>query len=471
MYKYLKKLPGKDLQSSLLLIIVLIEGFATISAEILTIRQLIPFVGNSVVVTSIIIGIFLLFLAYGYRSGGRVKENHANILARNFIIAAVLIGIGLSYFFIHQWFSFFYKYIPIHEMAPLLGYLLTITAPLVYFLGQTVPLTLHLFPGNEGIKTGLLGGRVLHMNTLGSFLGAVATTIVLFTLLGVAYTVMINAFLLIVLALLLSQSRRDVIKYSILFLLIFPIGMIMNVGIERRYFITTNNYANYRVANYITQDYIAKQLEINNSYSSMLDEYGRGYPYIEAFKKILFGDLNMRNEDILVLGAGGFTLTANAQDNNRYVYIDIDPNIKSISEKHFSGPVKGEFIAMDARHYLQTTDKRFDAVVVDAYNSPLAIPQHLVTVEYFEDIKRVLKPEGVVALNIIARSNFSDSYSQRIDNTIRSVLGFCTNQPMQYTNKVINMVYICYPQAAKEEVIYTDNNNTATLDAFNMKVN
>lgn len=50
--------------------ILILEGFVTISVEILTIRQLIPFYGNSVIITSIIIGIFLLFLAFGYWRGG-----------------------------------------------------------------------------------------------------------------------------------------------------------------------------------------------------------------------------------------------------------------------------------------------------------------------------------------------------------------------------------------------------------------
>ena len=46
-----------------ILFIIFLEGFVSISVEILAIRQLIPMVGNSVIVTSLIIGIFLLFLA------------------------------------------------------------------------------------------------------------------------------------------------------------------------------------------------------------------------------------------------------------------------------------------------------------------------------------------------------------------------------------------------------------------------
>jgi predicted membrane-bound spermidine synthase len=57
-------------------IILLFEGFITISVELILIRQLIPFYGNSVIVTSVFIGIFLLFLAIGYWRGSKSQEIH-----------------------------------------------------------------------------------------------------------------------------------------------------------------------------------------------------------------------------------------------------------------------------------------------------------------------------------------------------------------------------------------------------------
>src|SRR3990167_10948702 len=81
----------------LLPFIILVEGFASIAIEILTIRQLLPVAGGSVIVTSLIIGVFLLFLALGYEKGGRIELHLHHILRRNFLIVAVWIGVGLSY--------------------------------------------------------------------------------------------------------------------------------------------------------------------------------------------------------------------------------------------------------------------------------------------------------------------------------------------------------------------------------------
>jgi len=452
-----------------LFIIVLLEGFVTISAEILTIRQLIPFVGNSVVITSVIIGFCLLFLAYGYRRGGQVTQNHAAILMRNFIIAALLISVGMSYFAITYWFHMWQTYISTYDLYPLLSYLLLVTAPLVYVLGQTVPLTLHLFPNSESIKTGLLGGRILHINTLGSFLGAVLTSVLLFSLLGVAWTVVINVVILLGLSITLCHAPRQWASMGVALVVILPFAFVVNVMVERDHFLKTNHYANYRVSTYISPTYSAKQFEMKNSDSSRLDQYDRGFPYVETIQKILFDDMGMRDKDILVLGAGGFTLSKPFQDANRFMYLDIDPDIKTISEAHFSGPIVGEFIAQDARQYLNTTDERFDAIVVDAYSSPLAIPQHLVTQQYFNSLPGALKPDGVVVINLIAHAQFADDYTRRVDNTIRSALGFCTSQPISHKKGVTNIVYVCYPEHREDDALYTDNMNTATLDAFRMK--
>lgn len=150
-----------------ILAIILLEGFVTISVEIMTIRQLIPVVGNSILVTSLIIGIFLLFLAYGYQAGGKRSHDLWACLRRNFFIAAPGIGIGLSFLFIELFFSLLNTRLHTPLLWVLVLYLLLIIAPIVYFLGQTVPITMNLI--HQQLRPGALGGRVLHLSTIGSF--------------------------------------------------------------------------------------------------------------------------------------------------------------------------------------------------------------------------------------------------------------------------------------------------------------
>lgn len=444
-------------------LIILLEGFVTISFEILTIRQLIPVAGNSVIVTSLIIGVFLLFLAYGYRRGGQYKDNFIKALKYNFIIAAFGIGIGLSYSFIQLFFSLGFigeQHLWGNNLVTLLLYLLMVTAPVVYLLGQTVPITLNLYRQQQTV--GALGGKVLHLSTLGSFLGAVLTSLLLMNYLGVAWTVFINYFILAMLVLLIVDLPHEIVHLVTL----VTIGILTygaNIYFEKSAFVLTDSYANYRVVSTAPD---AKLLFINDSSSSTIDKNLKGFPYIEYIKKILFKDLHLTNKNILVLGAGGFTLSAEGTQGNRFTYVDIDPKIKPVVQQHFLSSINGEFIAADARAYLSKVPQAYDVIVGDTYSNQIAIPAHLLTQEYFAAIYRALKPEGIAVFNIIAQPTLIDDYSKRIDNTLRSVFKNCMAAPLDYQERYkANIIYICKKTTSEnDDMVYTDNMNRSTLD-------
>jgi hypothetical protein len=50
-------------------LIVFIEGFCSLGAEVIALRRLVPHVGSAIVVTAPTIGFFLLALALGYAAG------------------------------------------------------------------------------------------------------------------------------------------------------------------------------------------------------------------------------------------------------------------------------------------------------------------------------------------------------------------------------------------------------------------
>lgn len=445
----------------ILWLIILIEGFVTISAEILTIRQLLPVVGNSVIVTSLIIGIFLLFLAYGYRRGGQYQDHYLEILKRNFSYATVGLGFGLSYAFIFWFFSLFRDQFHLNLLWALTAYLLLVTAPLVYILGQTVPITMNLIKQAE--TTGAIGGKILHLSTMGSFLGAVLTSLILMNYLGVGTTVVINAGLLMFLTLLLFSNRiRDGLRCLFLAITLLFVYRI-NITLENQLFILTNTYANYEVVT----DHNAKILYANESPSSYLDAQNKAFPYIELIKRILFQDLKLTNKNILVLGAGGFTLTTVQTFDNRIVYVDIDKELKNIVEKNFSPVVRGEFVVEDARVYLKNTQEKFDAIVSDVYSSFRTIPAHLLTQEYFILVNQALNDSGIALFNIILRPTLEDTYSARMDRTIRSVFNHCMAIPQKYDVTNTNVIYVCHKNKnAPSQAVYTDNLNQITFDFF-----
>lgn len=452
-----------------LLSILLLEGFVTISIEILTIRQMIPFVGNSVIVTSIIIGIFLLFLALGYRRGGSYTDHYKSRLRGNFIKAALWISFGMSSGFIYSFFL-------IGSLAPhllllyLTLYLFMVTAPIVYILGQTLPITTNLFRVERSV--GAISGKALFLSTVGSFLGSVVTTLVLFNYLGVAATVFTNVCILTLLIMMLSDDITSSYSNLTFIVGILLISYFMNIVFEKGYFIHTNNYSDYQVINnfQLTPDNQGSALIINNSISSFLNKENKGAPYIEEIKKILFKDLKLTGKNILVLGAGGFSLSAEGTHNNQFTYVDIDPDIAQVVIEHFNKHIYGKITTMDARIYLKNFNNYYDAIISDVYSNRATIPAHLLTQEHFENLYNALKANGTAIFNIIMNPQFSDTFSTRIDNTISTVFQKCMKIPISYQNNTSNVIYICNKSIKKiDDTVYVDDLNQSTLDYF--KVN
>lgn len=447
--------------------ILFIEGFVSIAIEILAIRQLVPFVGTNVVVTSLVIGIFLLFLAFGYWQGGRLQSNLHDVLQRNFFWAALFTGIGLSYLFLTLFFTLF-TYSPTNNALIVLTiYLLLIIAPLVYLLGQTIPVTMNLVRQNE--SAGLIGGKVLFLNTIGSFLGAILTTLFLLAYFGVGVSLFINFCLLGFLIFLINIIAKTKKSYFYFFLFSIIIVYLCNIFVEKNYFLATDNYANYKTIPItdISSNNKGIILQINESFSSFIDKEKHGFPYIELIKRILFQDLNLQNKKILVLGAGGFTLSAENTHNNYFTYVDIDAKIKTIVTQNFLAKINGQFIAEDARTYVRNNKLPYDVIVSDVYSSITEIPAELLTKEHFANIKKNIVSGGYAIFNIIANPFFADNYSKRVDSTLRYVFKNCVAIPLKYANEMTNIIYICKIAATEKDTnIYADEKNTIDLDLF-----
>jgi predicted membrane-bound spermidine synthase len=169
-------------RTGLLYLIVFIEGFCSLGAEVIALRRLVPHVGSSIVVTAPTIGFFLLALALGYASGARVSERFTAVVARNFLISALLVGLGLARVTVDGMFA--------HLQPVGVAYLLFIggvLCPVAWLLGQTVPVLTNLM---KHMRTGEASGYALYWSTLGSFLGSVSLSLLVMQWLGVSAAVL-----------------------------------------------------------------------------------------------------------------------------------------------------------------------------------------------------------------------------------------------------------------------------------------
>jgi predicted membrane-bound spermidine synthase len=434
--------------------IVFIEGFCSLGAEVIALRQVIPHMGSSIVITAPTIGFFLLALALGYHAGARVHADFARVVARNFVIAALLCAAGLAGASV-DWI--FVNIDP--PEAAYLVFIACVLCPLSYLMGQTVPVLTNLLRHE---RAGEKSGYALFHSTLGSFLGSLTLSLVLMQFVGVAFAVAVCTAALLAGAVLLGDTRlRGVAIVSLAAVALPFVGR----GPDH---VAATAYADYAVAAVEREGLKgARAFFVNNSTASIVDEseppkYAR---YIRHIRGILLDSLAFKGKEILVLGAGGFTLS-HREPENRYTYVDVDPDIRKIAETRFlKESALGEFIVADARSFVTRTERRFDAILVDTYSAHFSIPGHLVTREFWLAVQKPLKPDGVLIANLLLDGKLASDYSRNLLATIESVWGRCAVEVLHKSEPIANVVVTCFnPPQARPPNIYVDERNAADFD-------
>lgn len=433
------------------------EGLVSVSLQFLFMRHLMPNVGSSVIVSSIVISMFLFFLSLGYYVGGEQKKKLMDRLSWNFLYSAILLAAGLSPAFPRIYFSLLQEHIHINLL--LAGYLLVFMAPAVYWLGQTMPL---LANAVEAETKGKVSATVLFYSTMGNVVGSLFSVLILMRYAGMGVTTFAN---IAVLALLYAWVSTEGQMRWIRVAGVTAMAFVSTVVMERHYFDFTNQYSNYLIYhdNGSSQVFEDKSkngrfLMANSLNMSAMNDAGDGFSYVDMIRREIRTS-SSQPADVLVLGAGGFTISY-LNDKNRYTFVDVDGQLKDYAERSFlKTQMRGNFVIQDARQYLITNNKKWDVVVLDTYASTFSVPWHLATQEYFQLVKTNTKPNGLVLINAIMRKQFGDQYSRRLNHTINSVFKDCSINDMNVTNpiefegaKYTNVVYSCRIYADETEI-------------------
>ena len=463
----------------LLFAIIIIEGYIVLSTELLAIRQTIPYVGSGTDTISIIIAAVLMPLAFGYHYGGQFKPKilfgrHISIrekLILNILIAGTILLVGMSY---HPLLFFFVTLGEIgiqNRIIQISLYSLLFLVTPVYLLGQTVPLISNFFSKE---KLSHITGKILFFSTVGSFLGAVCSTLILMATLGVHHTVSLNFVLMAILVILLSKDKTS--KNVIYIVAVTFIAMALNSNsVMDTLRIKKNNQYNTIMAGTLKNG--DRRLFINNNDSSRYNDKGEKHHYIEFAERIAIDPIRNATppKEILVIGAGGFTF-GHEDKNNRYTYVDIDKDLKEVAEKHILKEPIGEnkiFEAKPARGFLNGTDKKYDVIYLDAYLGGITFPEHLVTQDFFEQVKTHLNDKGLLLTNFILSPNFNGQFTRNIDNTFRSVFPHVSRHVIQehynlWSDSETAMANVAYIYRHSDDYdaghIYTDDKNTVFYD-------
>ncbi|CAA6813030.1 MAG: Spermidine synthase [uncultured Campylobacterales bacterium] len=423
----------------LLFIIVCVEGFISLGIELIAIRQIVPFAGSNILNTSIIIGFFLLSLSLGYYRGGLVNKNYLEKLSLNLTITFIIFSIGISYFFI-----LFLFYLVPNILLGVLAFSVLVIIPSIYFLGQTIPLATNFFKDNIS----RVSGTLLFLSTIGSFLGAICTSAILMNYIGVNNTIVFFSFLIFLLLAIINIYLK-----RIGYLFIFAFFFLFFVTINQYPFLSNNMHSNIEI---FEENNTTRILSINNSIASSfdIDTINTTFTYILKIQDIIKNHLKIKESNILVIGAGGFTVSLNDTLNN-YTYVDIDKKLKEISERYFlKKNINGSFIPMEIRYFFNKyPNLKYKVIVLDAFTNRFSVPSALLTNEFYKQVSDRLIDDGYVFINVVGDPTFGNSFSLKSYNTILNNFN-CMTIPIGFkTNS--NILYICRKKQSQE--IYSDN--------------
>ncbi len=115
------------------------------------------------------------------------------------------------------------------------------------------------------------------------------------------------------------------------------------------------------------------------------------------------GECLPQGTDALLLGLGGGSMAYRCrQFGMRTDIVEIDERLRDVAVDYFFLDPETNIIVDDARHYLNTTKKTYDLIVVDVFLSETP-PSHVLTLESFLRMKEILRPNGVIFLNFFGQ--------------------------------------------------------------------
>ncbi|MBR2342598.1 MAG: fused MFS/spermidine synthase [Alphaproteobacteria bacterium] len=452
-----------------LVLLIFLNGYVSLSLELVVLRQLAFWVGSSAVITSIIMGTFLGFMSLGYWMGNSKKIKNEQIpagLGVSFLVIALLTLFSASFPLVTYYFSVMYSHGIISSVIQTFIYSFAFLSIGPFLFGFNTTLLSRCLHDKDKNYT----GNIMAVDTIGSVLASMATTLVLMPFFGVNNT--IGLIMLMAVGCAVVAYRRWWVWIMGTLLIIAGAYLNSNHMMRDVFGILVNN-ANSTIS--VQEVDTMRVLDMNGLPMSMYDtESGRGADYINFVNDNYIYTLpRNRKHKILVLGAGGFT--AGLTDKfHEYTFVDIEPTLKEISEKYFLGHKLTDnkhFVVQDASQFLKNTNETYDLILLDVYSNSYQIPEGLITAEFMARIKSRVADNGIVLMNMITSPSFDDAYTRVFDNTFHSVFTQNTSRQVigEFTpwhpESITNIVYAFYNKK-NDGRIYTINKTPVIYDRY-----
>lgn len=426
------------------------SGMAVMAVELGASRLMAPYFSSSQIVWTIIISTIMIAMALGNIYGGKSadKDPNPDRLYRRILIAAVWIALipVLGKYIILLITGLLIVTISNNLLiaAGFLACFVIFVFP-CFLLGTVTP-SLTKYAVRSLDESGRTVGRLNAANTVGSIIGTFTPTFITIPAVGTSITFLIFSGVLLVLALIYFISGKTHKAGSIAAVVIFALCGIFG---HRSNFAFWNNNLTYEgesIYNYLqvqdTGNSVILSTNVLFGVQSITVKDGglTGMYYDYAMAAPVMADVlpGGKSASMLILGNGTGTYARQClkyYDNLDITGVEIDGKITSLAKKYFDLPEAETVATYDGRAWLEADDKKYDVIMVDAYQD-ISIPFQMSSVEFFTMVRDHLNPGGVMVVNMNMRSQSPDNINEYLSDTIASVFSSVETADVDgYTNR------------------------------------
>lgn len=456
-------------------------GMSVMAVELGASRLLAPYFSSSQIVWTIIIGTIMIAMALGNIYGGRKadKDKDPGKLYGRILVSAIWIALipaigkyvilGISALLIFTVNSNFLV------IAAFAACMVVFVFPL-FLLGTVTP-SLAKYTTDSLEDNGKIIGTLGAFNTVGSIIGTFVPTFVTIPAVGTAITFLIFAGILIVLSIAYFVSpsegtdqdtkgskKNSNVARIISGILIFVISCGLCYNTSFAFWEHNLTYEGESVYNYLqvkeTPNTVILSTNVLFGVQSVLVKDGAltGMYYDVAMAAPYMAGIKDKEEkgedlDVLILGMGSGTYATQLSrhfDNINIEGVEIDEKITDLAHKYFELPETTKVTTYDGRAYLAAVDKKYDVIMVDAYQD-ITIPFQMSSVEFFTMVKEHLNDGGVMVVNM---NMYSDNViGAQNDATINTYLADTISSVFN------NVVTIDVAGSTNKELFACDSDN------------
>jgi spermidine synthase len=425
-------------------LLVFVTGTASLGAEIAAARLMAPYFGASTIVWANTIAVVLLALSTGYYFGGRLADRHphkrglcvvvlvaSGLLALIPIVARPFLDVSVEAF----------DSISVGAAAGSLFGVLALVAVPVLLLGTVAPWALRLSIGDLE-RSGETAGRLYALSTVGSLSGTFLSALLLIPLVGTQRTFLLYALALAAVAAPALGRRFALVPLAIAALLAVPVGS-TKAAAEPGERVLEERDTTYQYARVVEDADGVRTLELNEG-QAIHSMWRPGTVltdnYWDAFLVAPTAALGRPPRSLAVLGDGAGTMTrayGRFFPQTAVDAVEIDGELTELGRRWFGVRDRPglRFVTDDARPFLRRTDRRYEAIFVDAYRQPY-IPFYLSTREFFRLVRDRLAPGGVVVINV-GHPEDSDELERVLSATLATAFGHVARDPVKDVNTLL----------------------------------